>query len=127
MADTLMINVDEDLDIDELCKELANSFRAKGFLVYTCKMKNGIRIIFDKDCGGVNTVFGLGKGITATIVKKGDLLTVNYTDAEWTGKIVAFIIGWFIFVPWITAIIGTVGQLDLPKMINGEIMILANR
>ena len=132
MADNLMIDVDENLDLEELVESLEDSFRAKGFAVTKSKMKNGVRIKFDKGCGGFNMITGLGKGITATIVKKGESLSVTYSEGDWVGKIIPFaaflILGWALIpiILLVTAIIGTVGQLNLPKNINSEIMMLVS-
>ena len=127
MADTLMLDVDESLDLEALAEDLMDSFTAKGFVVRKNSMKNGVRLVFDKGCGGINYVLGMGLGVTATITKKGDTLTVSYSDAEWIGKIVGLAVGWFFcIVPFITAIIGAVGQMNLPKDINNEIAVLAD-
>lgn len=72
-------------------------------------------------------LLGMGLGIKATISIKGNLLTVIYSDAEWTGKIIGLAVGWFIcLVPFITAIIGSVNQNNLPKQINNDITMLAS-
>lgn len=127
MADTLMIDVAEDLDVEKLAEDLADSYRAKGFVVTKSSTKNGVRMVFDKGVGGINYVLGMDKGITATITKRDTTLTVNYSDPQWIGKIVGLVVGWFIcLVPAITAIIGAIGQLNLPKEINTEITMLAD-
>ena len=127
MADTLMINVSENFSMENLGMELQARYQAKGFKINMANMSNGLIIQFDKDCGGLNTVLGLGKGITANCTLNNDTLVVNYTNAEWTGKIIGLAVGWILcFLPFITAIIGCVGQLSLPKEINTDISMIVN-
>lgn len=127
MANTLMINVPPNFDMNVFAQRLASSYQSKGFTVNVMTMHNGARIQFDKNCGGINMLLGMGKGITATCILQGNGLVVNYSEAEWTGKIIGFAVGWFLcFVPFITAIIGSIGQYSLPGEINNEINMIVN-
>ena len=129
MADTLMKNVSEGFDLEAMAQEIKENFTAKGFTVNVMKMKNGVRLKFDKKCGGINMLLGLGQGITATCMLQGkerDNLVVNYSDGDWTGKIIGLIAGWCLcWVPIINAIIGCIKQSSLPKEINEAIMAIA--
>ena len=52
---------------------------------------------------------------------------ISFSDAEWLGKIVGLVVGWFLcMVPFITAIIGTIQQLSLPKAIGDEAILIAS-
>ena len=56
------------------------------------------------------------------------VLTINFSDGDWTGKIIGLCVGWFIcFVPFITAIIGCVKQSQLPKKIGNDAMMIASQ
>lgn len=127
MADSLMINVKEGFDVKQLEQKLGDTYRAKGFTVNTMSLENGFRMKFDKGCGGINMLLGMGKGITAMCTVMNNNLIVNYSDADWTGKIIGLVAGWFLcWIPCVTAIIGCVGQSSLPKEINNDITMLAN-
>lgn len=129
MANTLMLNVSEGFDLQKMAEDLKDMYQAKGFTVQVMKMKNSVRIKFDKKTGGINMLLGLGLGVTATCtVQNGENLIVNYSDADWTGKIVGLAVGWFLcMVPFITAIFGCVKQSSLTKEIDNDIMSLTNQ
>lgn len=128
MANNLVLNVDENLDINNLAEELADLYRGKGFSVNVINMKNGAcSLVFDKGTGGINMLLGLGLGIKATMTVKNGMLNVAYSDGDWTGKIIGLVAGWFLcLVPAITAVIGCFKQMSLPKDINNDITMLAN-
>ncbi len=128
MADTLMMNVPENFDLAAMAEKVKEDFQMKGFTVSIMKMKNSVRIKFDRKCGGINMLLGLGQGITVTcMVQGGDNLVVNYSDGDWTGKIVGLVVGWFLCsIPFWTALVGSFKQLGLPKKINDSIMMAVN-
>lgn len=127
MADTLMINVSENFSLEDLGQELLSRYTAKGFQVNVANRPNELTVQFDKGCGGINNILGMGKGITANCTLQGNTLIVNYTNAEWTGKIIGLAIGWVLcMIPFITALIGCIGQLSLSKEINTDITMIAN-
>lgn len=125
MANTLMTNVPENFDMEVFGQRLQECYQAKGFQVSRATISNSVRIQFDKGCGGINILLGMGKGITANCTLQGNALVVNYSDGDWTGKIVGLIVGWVLcFIPLITALIGCIGQNSLPKEINNDIMMI---
>lgn len=127
MADTFIISIPENFDFDYLGQRLREIYQAKGFSVAVLSGENNLRIQFDKNCGGINMLFGMGKGITANCIRQGNSLVVNYTEGDWIGKIVGLAVGWILcLIPFITSIIGCVGQLGLPKEINSEILMIVS-
>ena len=128
MANTLMTNVTENFNLQAMAEEIKEKYQAKGFTVTVMTQKNGVRLKFDKKCGGINMLLGLGQGITATCMLQGkekDNLIVNFSDGDWTGKIIGLIAGWFLcLIPFVTAIIGSIKQSSLPKEISDDIMML---
>ena len=130
MANNFMVNVSEDFDIMAMADEIAERYQGKGFNVRTLKMKKGVKIIFEKNCGGINMLLGMGLGITANCMisgREGDILNVTFSDGDWTGKIVGCIVGWFLcFIPVITAVIGIFKQLSLPSEISTDIQMIAS-
>ncbi len=125
MASNFSVNVEPDFNIEALGEEMVERYQAKGFKVRLLKMKKGVKLVFDKNCGGINMILGMGQGISATCTisgKENDTLNVNFSDGDWTGKIIGCIVGWFVcFVPVITAVIGICKQLSLPGEIGDDI------
>ncbi len=128
MANNFMANVSENFDMSEMADQIVQCYQAKGFNVRVLKMKNGVKLTFDKKCGGINFLLGMGLGISATctlVGKDNDTLCVNFSDGDWIGKIIGCIVGWFLcFIPIITAIIGICKQLSLPKQIENDIQMI---
>ena len=54
-----------------------------------------------------------------------ETLIVSFSDGDWTSKIIGFAVGLFCCIPFVTAIIGTLRQLSLPKDIENDITVLA--
>ena len=122
---SFMANVSADFDVQNLADELVQTYSTKGYVARSTKMKNGARITIEKGRGGLNTVLGLSEGITVTLTKQGEeTLIANFGDADWVSKIIGFAVGLLCCIPFITAIIGTVKQLSLPKSIENDIAAL---
>ena len=125
MADSLMLNVPQDFNLDELTQQLSDMYRAKGFTVNVANLNNSVIMDFDKGVGGINMLLGLDLGIKATFSINNGNLIVNYSNAAWTGKIIGLCVGWFIcLVPFVTAIVGAIKQSKFPKDINNDITML---
>lgn len=126
MASGFMLNVNEKFQLQAFCNQLAESYRAKGFMVNSAIMNsNTAQMVFDKGTGGINMLLGLGQGIKANITLSNGTLMVNFTDGDWTGKIIGLVVGWILcFVPFITAIVGCVKQSNLPKDIQNDATML---
>lgn len=70
-----------------------------------------------KNREGFSNIIGLGLECRVNFSAINGQLTVNI-DSEWTNKIIAIAVGWFIcFIPIITGIVGTVSQITLPDKI----------
>ncbi|MGN0557310.1 MAG: hypothetical protein ACI4IV_05630 [Acutalibacteraceae bacterium] len=127
MANNVMMNVKPDFRMDLFANQLADTYRSKGYMVNVANMNGTCMITFDKGTGGINTLLGMGKGIKATCMMVNDTLSINFSDADWTGKIIACVVGWFLcFIPIITGIIGIAGQLGLPKEIANDATMIAS-
>ncbi|MGN1234563.1 MAG: hypothetical protein ACI4U2_01100 [Christensenellaceae bacterium] len=130
MANNVTLNIPENFQLDAMAEELSERYQSKGFKVNVLKMKKGVKLTFDKNCGGINMLLGLGQGITVTCMVRGkenDMLSINFSNGDWTGKIVGCLVGWFLcFVPIITAIIGIFKQVALPNEITNEIEMLVS-
>lgn len=127
MAASTMISVGEGFNLNAFAQQLSDTYQQKGFNVQVAVMGNSVSIIFDKGTGGINMLLGLGLGITANCVVNNGTLVINYSNGDWTGKIIGLAIGWFLcLVPFITAIIGVFKQLGLPKQIGNDAMVIAS-
>lgn len=128
MASSTMITVGPQFNMQAFLNQLSSMYQSRGFTVTTIPHGTNASIKFDKNTGGINMLLGLGQGVTANCVLNNNVLTINYTDEDWTGKIVGLVVGWVLcFVPFITAIIGVTKQLQLTKNIsNDAAMIAAN-
>ena len=125
MDNSLIINVSEGTTLDGIAQRLVELYYAKGYTVTVTTFNNSTSISFEKDIGGINTILGLGGGIKANLTLNIGVLYVTYRDAEWTSKIIGAIIGWFLcWIPIVTAVIGTVKQMDLSKNISNDIRMI---
>ena len=69
----------------------------------------------------------LRRALGTSMVANG-VLSINFSDGDWTGKIIGLVVGWFIcLIPFITAIIGCVKQSQLPKSIGNDAVIFASQ
>lgn len=122
MANTFMTNVPDAFTLGYLGQELTKAFQQKGYIVTTALSgTDNLRVRLEKNCGGINLLMGLGKGITASCSLQNNTLVVNYLEGDWIGKIIGLAVGWILcFIPFITAIIGCIQQVGLPNEINME-------
>ena len=121
-----MLKVGPAFNLEVFSNQLADTYRAKGFAVNVASFNGSSVITFDKNTGGINMLLGMGEGIKATCTLNNDSLIINFSDGDWTGKIVGLLVGWFLcLVPFITAIVGCVKQTSLPKSISNDATMLA--
>ena len=128
MANNLMLNVNpETFNLDAFANILANNFRGRGYTVTAVNMNGSYMLTFEKGIGGINTILGLGESIKATCMCMNGMLTINFSDEEWTSKIIGIVVGWFLcLIPFITGIIGVTRQLQLPKTITNDATMIAS-
>lgn len=127
MATITMFPMPQNFNLQEVVEKVTQMYQAKGFAVTAMPMGAGASIDFKKNDGGIQKFVGLTLGVKANILIQGENIVVNYTDAEWTSKIIGFVVGWFLcWIPWITAIVGCVQQVELPKSIGNDIQMLAS-
>lgn len=127
MADPARINVGPQFNMVNFSEQLASLYRSRGFAVTVTPFGTNTSIKFDKNTGGINMLLGLGQGVTANCTLDNNVLTVNYTNEDWTGKIIGFAVGWMLcFIPFITAIVGTVKQVQLTKGISTDAAMVAS-
>ena len=126
MAQNFIMNVGENFNVTEFSQRLADVYRAKGFSVNVANIDDGTSVVvFDKDTGGINMLLGLGLGVKGTCTCTNGNLIINYTEEEWTGKIIGLAVGWILcWIPFVTALIGVAQQSSLTKNINNDAMMV---
>lgn len=128
MQDSVLFNVAPDFNIQMFAGQLAEKYRMEGFTVKVTEINNVVVLTFDKETGGINMLLGLGLGIKATCTVLNGVLTIVFSDAEWTGKLIGLCVGLYVCViPFITAIVGCVKQSQLPKNIGKDAIIIASQ
>ena len=124
---TNMFPITPNFNMQELTKQITQIYQAKGFSVIAIPIGTGVSITFSKNDSGIQKFIGLSLGIKANIMLQNEHIIVNFSDAEWTGKIIGFAIGWILcFIPFIIAIVGSIQQSDLPKSIGTDIQMLVS-
>ena len=126
MTDTRMFPIPLNFNMDEMIQQITQMYQAKGFTVMVMSMGTGASIDFRKNDGGITKYIGLALGVKANIMVQNGNMIINFSDAEWTGKIVALVVGWvFCLIPFITGLIGSLQQLELPTSIGNDIQLIA--
>lgn len=123
MSNNLMFNVGSDFDLDSFAGNFLNIYHARGLVEKYQQIKGGHIIDINQGNEGFYKYIGLGANIRLSLVLIDDVLHINLSDADWTGKIVAYIISPFLCgIPTITCIMGIVKQLNLPAKIKDDLL-----
>lgn len=127
MADSRMIPIGPGFDMQAMISQVVQMYQAKGFTVSVMAFGGGVSIDFRKDDEGIKKYVGLALGIKANITVSNGTMMVDFTDAEWTGKIVGMAVGWFLcLIPFIIALVGCFKQSELPKTIANDIQMVVS-
>ena len=126
MADQKMIPLGPGFDMQSMVAQITQMYQGKGFTVTAVAFGTGVSLDFRKDDEGLKKYVGLALGIKANITVNNGTMMVDFTDAEWTGKIVGLAVGWIVcMIPFILAAVGSFKQLELPKTIGNDIQMIA--
>ena len=107
-----------DADLFQIIKAVALTMETQGYeaMVQMISPQSGVLTV-KKDRDGFVNALGMGLECRVNFGAINGQLTVN-VDSEWTNKIIAVAVGWFVcFIPVITGIVGAVNQLSLPDKI----------
>lgn len=107
-----------DADLFQVIKAVALTMETQGYeaAVQMISPQSGVLTV-KKDRDGFVNALGMGLECRVNFGAINGQLTVN-VDSEWTNKIIAVAVGWFVcFIPVITGIVGAVNQLSLPDKI----------
>ena len=110
--------INPDADLFAVIKAVALTMETQGYeaSVQMISPQTGVLTV-KKDREGFMNVLGMGLECRVNFASINGQLTVNI-DGEWTNKIIAVAVGWFVcFIPVITGIVGAVNQLSLPDKI----------
>lgn len=125
MANPRYYSVPSGFNLQAAVGQLTNSFQMKGYAVNVYGMGNGLCMDLRKNDGGINVLVGRVEGIRISFMQNGNLLTVSFSDEQWTDKIIGFVIGWFLcWIPWIFTGIGLYNQMQIPQQVDMELRML---
>ena len=129
MAQPIFVNVPENFSMGVFAGNMERSFTAKGYTVQTNCTETNATFTVSKGMDGALTKWsGLGESVVVNCTVANNQLTVAFMNEEWTNKIVAMVAGWFCCtILFITGIVGIVRQVNLPKNVGADAMLLANQ
>lgn len=119
MSKNRIISMGAGANLNDIVNMTCQNLTAQGYQVQAQMLSpvNAI-VTVGKDRDGFKNFMGLG------VESKVNLTVMNNTqlsmtvDSEWTNKIIALAVGWFLcLIPFITGIIGCVNQSSLPDKI----------
>ncbi len=116
-------------DIAAVIDAASQSLSSQGFEVQAQVMSPvAASLVVKKDRDdGLKNFAGLGIECRANIsILNGNQLVVNI-DHEWTNKIIAIALGWFLcWIVFVTGIVGAINQNGLPEKISNALMMAAS-
>lgn len=119
MADNRIIPINPGTDLNTIINQASQNLQTQGFNVQAQMFnQNAASMTVSKDNDGFKNFIGLGIEcrVNIALVNPGQI-SVSI-DSEWTNKIIALVVGWFLcMVPFITGIIGCINQSGLPEKI----------
>lgn len=128
MATTKTLKLNPGTSLSTLIDVASQNLSMQGFDVKSQVMgPNAAEIIVSKDREGLkNSLLGLGLESRVAITSAGDTLSLAISS-EWTNKIVALVIGWFLcLIPFITGLVGVINQYSLPEKIETAFTLATN-
>ena len=122
MAESRVFQKVNGVTVDGIGRSVQNFLRSsKGLVVQGGKAGEGY-VVQAKDDDSWKKVAGMASAIEIQISDTGNGILVNIGNAQWSDKIGAGVIGWFVFAPLaVTSIVGTVQQQKLPGEIFAHI------
>ncbi|MBE6771637.1 MAG: hypothetical protein E7547_05795 [Ruminococcaceae bacterium] len=124
MSTQKIFQINPGADLSAIVDFAAKSLSGQGYEVQVQVMSStSATMVVKKDREGFKNIIGLGLECRVIFsVLNGSQLTVNI-DSEWMNKVLAIVIGWFFcMIPFITGIVGGVGQFGLPEKISSAVV-----
>ena len=116
-------------DISEVVNAASQALSGQGYEVQAQVMSpTAATMVVKKDRDGFKNIIGLGVECRLNLsVVNGNQLVV-YVDSEWTNKIIAIAVGWFLcWIVFITGIVGAVNQSGLPEKVSNAVMMASSQ
>lgn len=116
-------------NISTVVDAAAQALMGQGYEVQAQVMSaTAATMVVKKDRDGFKNFIGLGIECRISIsILNGNQLSVNI-DSEWTNKIIAIALGWFLcWIVFITGIVGAVNQNGLPEKVSNAIMMASSQ
>ncbi|MCM1298475.1 MAG: zinc ribbon domain-containing protein [Firmicutes bacterium] len=121
MADSRVFQKLPGIGVDGIGRSVQNYLRRKGLMVQGGKAGQGY-LVQAKDDDSWKKISGMSSAIQVEISDVGSGILVNVGNGNWSDKVGAGVLGWFVFAPLaVTAIVGTVQQSQLPGEIFSHI------
>ena len=112
------ITINEGFNQTDFVNKLVDIYKKKGFTVNAIKKGDVDIINIEKNKGGFGMFFGKEETITVHCKQESGVLTLDYSNGAWLGKIIGIGFGVILcYVPTVTSIIGVVNQNKLYKSI----------
>ena len=122
MVKDFVLSIGPVLDPDAFVCRLVDTYRALGYTVNIAGMNGSFILSFEKIFSLFKTVLGMREGIKLICVYMNNVLSISFSEAEWTGCVIALTAGIFLFfIPVFTGIIGVFRQISLPRRISTDI------
>ena len=112
------ITLKENFEQTAFVNEIVKIYQKEGYSVNAVKKGDVDIIDIEKNKGGIGMFFGKEQTITIECKQEGGVLTLDYSNGAWLGKIVGIGFGVILcYVPTVLSIIGVVNQNKLYKSI----------
>lgn len=116
MAESRVFRKAEGITIEGIGRSVQNFLRSsKGLVVQGGKAGEGY-VVQAKEDDSWKKVAGMSSAIEVQISDTGSGILVNIGNGQWSDKVGAGVLGWFVFAPLaVTAIVGSVQQKSCPE------------
>ncbi len=122
------ITVSENFDQTTFVNEIVKIYQKAGFSVNAVKKGDVDIIDMEQNKGGIGMFFGKEQTIIVECKQTSGVLTLDYSNGAWLGKIIGIAFGVILcYVPTITSIIGVINQNKLYKSIVENAATLAQK
>ncbi len=122
MANNRVYQLPVNFSMDGLVAHLGNYFTSLGYSYTPAIMGEVTTIHMEKNVGGIHWITGLGQQADVTINVFQGGVNVTVGGEYWTDKIIAYVLGGFTCgITLVTAIIGTINQVQLPNKVQEQI------
>lgn len=124
MSTTKVVPLNQGADLSVILNAASQNLSGQGYEVQAQMLSPmSATMLIKKDRDGFKNIVGLGLECRVTLtVMNASQLQINI-DSEWTNKIIALAIGWFLcLIPFITGVVGVVNQISLPEKISTAVM-----